>query len=128
MFNSINDQNDISPILRPVLPPISGLSHLQQSRQNLVSAPYDLPLPELIPDSDDGYASLPQSPLDYNFPSGVGTNGALASSALSQNICGRSYVDVHEHDIVGQQQSPVCFDESVGIDISGLSGMQYVSA
>lgn len=80
--------------LSPTLPPslVSSVQHAHQSSYNQnVPAAYDAP-PDLIRDGDEGYASLPPSPLDFTFPpSGVGMYPGMhaeASNNVPQRFCG----------------------------------------
>ena len=66
--------------------------------------------PGLIRD-EEGYQSLPQSPLDAAFPSSVGLDAALGAGADPLDTICRSYVDV-EYAGAGACQ----------FDSSGLAG------
>ncbi|THG95315.1 hypothetical protein EW026_g6315 [Hermanssonia centrifuga] len=71
---------------------------------------FELP-PGLIHAGEDGYASLPQSPLDMTFG---GINASLGSSAgadPADSIC-RSYVDM--------DYSGACFDANVGVNVGPI--------
>ena len=101
-----------------VPPPIHTSSYMPSS--------YDMP-PDLIRDGEEGYASLPQSPLDFAFPTAI-TSGVMHSdpaAGLPQTIC-RSYVDENQ-----MLSTPACFNDGMnGISVgpSMLSGMSYVSS
>ncbi|KAL4249143.1 TEC1 family protein [Abortiporus biennis] len=119
--NNLAMFNTLSPGLPPTLPPFSHLAHHTQYAR----VPYDMPPPELIPDSEDGPASLPQSPLDFTFPPTI--NGMVSGAGrhsvqdLSQNMCNR-YVDVDGHGIHGQQP---CYDNiNMGLG-GGLPSLNY---
>lgn len=103
-----------------VPPPIQTPSYVASS--------YDMP-PDLIRDGEEGYASLPQSPLDFAFPPSI-TSGVMhpdPAAGLPQTIC-RSYVDENQ-----MLPAPTCFNDGMngmGLNVgaSMLSGMSYVSS
>ncbi|THH27835.1 hypothetical protein EUX98_g6350 [Antrodiella citrinella] len=65
-----------SPHLTAVLPPF----HALQSRlQN--SAGYELP-PDLIRDGEEGYTSLPPSPLDFAFPAAISSGHVVPTNVV----------------------------------------------
>ena len=92
-----SDTAALSPTLPPTL--ASSVQHVHHSRysQNVPSA-YDAP-PDLIRDGDEGYASLPQSPLDFTFPPPpVGMYPGMPTDAANhvpQRFCG-NYSPVDE--------------------------------
>lgn len=70
---------------------------------------FDLP-PALIHPGEDGYASLPQSPLDLAFGAGAGADPV-------DSIC-RSHVDL-------DYTAGACFDNTLANGASGLVGPGY---
>lgn len=110
MFNSLARQQ----VSGFVPPPIQTPSYVASS--------YDAP-PDLIRDGEEGYNSLPQSPLDYAFPTSI-TSGMMAgdpAAVLPQTIC-RSYLD--ETQVMSAH--PSCFNDGIGYSVTPmLSGMSY---
>ncbi|KAK7691360.1 hypothetical protein QCA50_004758 [Cerrena zonata] len=112
MFHSMQHQQT-----HFIPPPIQTPSYVASS--------YDMP-PDLIRDGEEGYASLPQSPLDFAFPPSI-TSGVMhtdPAAGLPQTIC-RSYVDENQ-----MLSAPSCYNDGmhgVGINVgaSMLSGMSY---
>ncbi|KAH8103614.1 hypothetical protein BXZ70DRAFT_742591 [Cristinia sonorae] len=109
-----------SPQIPAVLPPF----HALQSQLPAPSNSYELP-PELIRDGDDGYNSLPQSPLDFAFPTipstHMNTNRVVVADTTTNDLTGgldlgRGFigvsVDTHNQGCYGQ-------DVGLNVDVQG---------
>ena len=78
---------------------------------------FEMSPPGLIRDGEEGYQSLPQSPLDAAFPGSVGRDAALGAGADPLDTICRSYVDA-EYAGAGACQ----------FDSSGLAGAAAATA
>ncbi|KAI0079831.1 hypothetical protein K474DRAFT_475719 [Panus rudis PR-1116 ss-1] len=130
MMNSLSNQS---------LPTYAPL-HTQTLPQ---MAPGAYEPPELVQDGEEGYASLPPSPLDFTFATSL-TSGLAAdpASALSQTLCPGYAEDErvvssgqhHHHHHHHQHTAPYIHDGvgvngvDVGVSSSMLNGIPYVSS
>ena len=94
-------------------------SHHYQPRYQLhptSSQSFDMSPPGLIRDGEEGYQSLPQSPLDAVFPNSMALGATMSTGADPLAGMAKSYVDM---DYTGQ------FDSSAAPAVLGAASAGY---
>ncbi|KZT04855.1 uncharacterized protein LAESUDRAFT_727724 [Laetiporus sulphureus 93-53] len=82
--------------LEPALSSLHSSPHASGGRPGTSGGYSSAATPQLVQAGDDGYASLPPSPLDLTFAHGVQEVGVPAMSAMG--MCGNAYgVEYHSH-------------------------------